>query len=133
MIFFTDENFPHKANALLRAFDQVNEIRAFLDHFRAATPDIEWLRDVGKWQPKPHIVCGDGRILRNKVERAALRDSGCNFIHLAAGWTNTPWTPYCQKLIKYWPDVIALAAQTNRQAVIELTINGKLLRKPLPG
>jgi hypothetical protein len=133
VIFFTDENFAHRANALLQAFDLQNEIRAFLEYFPKGTPDLVWLPKVGEWTDKPIIVCGDGRILSNPVERAALRRTNSTFIYLASGWTNTPWNLLCLRLIKYWPDVVALAARTTQQAVIELSTRGHFFRKPLPG
>jgi hypothetical protein len=133
VIFFTDENFPHPANDLLRAFDRQNQIVAFLEKFKKGTPDIEWLPEVGNWPEKPAIVCGDGRILTNAVERSALRKTDCTFIYLSSGWTNTPWNLLCLRLIKYWPDVTILAKKTTRQAILELTINGTLQRRPLPG
>ena len=104
--FFTDECFMRKANALLEAFDPENPIRALLDHFAPGTPDIEWIPAIAAWVPKPVIVCGDARILRNKVERAVLNEAGLTFICLAPGWTNLPWPTFAWKIIKVWPDVV---------------------------
>ena len=85
MIFFTDENFPYRANRLLGAFDPDNEVRALLDYFHKGTPDVDWLRQIGKWPERPVIVGGDGRILRNDVELAALRECGSTFVYLSRG------------------------------------------------
>ena len=133
MIFFTDENFIHQANALLRAFDLENTIRAFLDCFHKGTPDVDWLRRVGRWEEKPVIVGGDGRILTNQVERAALRESGCSFVYLSSGWTSLPWNVFALRIIKHWPAVVELAKRTTKQGVLELTVHGNLQRKSLPG
>ena len=85
MIFFTDECFMYKANKLVEAFDRENEIRPLLDHFERGTPDITWIPAISVWNPKPVVICGDGRILKNKVERQVLKEAGLNFICLASG------------------------------------------------
>lgn len=85
MIFFTDECFMYKANKLVEAFDRENEIRPLLDHFPAGTPDVEWIPAIAAWDPKPVVVCGDGRILKNKVERQVLKDAGLD-LYLFSEW-----------------------------------------------
>ncbi len=91
MRFFADENFIRRAVDLLRAYDnQQNTFSHLLDHFPRGTPDLDWLLAIGAWHPQPIIIGGDGRILRKQAERAALRSSGCTFVYLASGRTNTP-------------------------------------------
>jgi hypothetical protein len=119
--FFTDECFIYKANALLEAFDRENKIRALVDHFPRGTPDVEWLRAVASWDPKPAIVCGDARILKNKVERAVLKDAGVTFLCLAPGWTNLPWPTFAWKIIKVWPDVVQEVTRVLRPTVFEIS------------
>ncbi len=131
MIFFSDENFIRQANALLRAFDPRNEYVALLDRLPRGTSDVDWLREVGAWDPKPVIVCGDGRVLTNRVERAALRATGCVFVHLAPGWTNTAWHPYAVALLKCWPDVLEMVERTKKPAIIDVTVRGKVSRRAL--
>ena len=131
MIFFTDENIAEPASDLLRVFDRGNEIRKFLEHFPRGTPDVDWLTEIKAWSPKPFIVCADGRILKNAVERAALKSSGCTFIYLASGWTNIAWDTYAWKVIRYWPEVRACAQKTEAPAIIELSTSGHVQRRPL--
>jgi len=133
VIFFTDENFAHALNDLLRVFDRQSEIRAFLDHFPKGTPDVEWIGQIGQWPERPFIVGGDGRILTNAVERRALRDSGCSFVYLASGWTETPWELLCVHTLQAWPKIVQWARRTDRQAVIEVGTRGQIHRRPLPG
>ena len=132
MIFFLDENFIPKVGLILRAYEDRNQIFLFTDKFQKGTPDVNWIQNAGTWQPKPIIVGGDGRILRNDVERRILRESGCAYLYLSPGWTNTPVHPYAWKMLKFWPDVINHLHDLNRQAVVELSTNGKLRRYSLP-
>lgn len=121
MIFFTDECFMYKANALLEAFDRNNEIRALLDHFERGTPDTVWISKIAQWAPKPVVVCGDGRILRNKVERKVLRDAELTFVCLASGWTNLSWDVFAWKIIKVWPAIVQSAGAVIRPTVFEVS------------
>lgn len=106
MNFFADENVIPRAIDLLKAYDNRNNtFTHLLGHFPKGTSDVDWLTAVGAWHPRPIIIGGDGRILRNQAERAALRSSGCTFVYLASGWTNLPWDVYGLKLITHWPKV----------------------------
>lgn len=44
-----------------------------------------WIPLMGAMNPRPVIVSGDGRILTNRVERAALKDSQLTYIYLGSG------------------------------------------------
>jgi hypothetical protein len=121
MIFFTDECFMYRANALLEAFDRENQIRALLDHFDRGTPDVVWIQKVAEWSPKPIIVCGDARILRNKVERNVLREAQLTFVCLSSGWTNLPWDVFAWKIIKVWPTIVQTAGSVIRPTVFEVS------------
>lgn len=85
MRFVTDENFPIDATALLKAFDKENDISSLLDHCGRGTADLVWIPLMGAMNPRPVIVSGDGRILTNRVERAALKDSQLTYIYLGSG------------------------------------------------
>jgi hypothetical protein len=121
MIFFTDECFMYKANALLEAFDRENEIRPLLDHFQPGTPDVMWIPEIAKWNPKPVVVCGDGRILRNRVERKVLAEAGLTFVCLSSGWTNLEWNVFAWKIIKAWPSIIQSSTRVLRPTVFEVS------------
>jgi len=133
VIFFTDENFIHKAALMLMAFDDRHEVRPFLNYFRRSTPDEQWIPQVGGWNPRPVIVGGDGRILTNRVQRQLLRESQCIYVHLASGWTNTPWETYAWKLIKYWPRVLKETFAARPQTVLILRTTGVIDRVNLAG
>lgn len=121
MTFFTDENFIYKANALLEAFDQTHSIRPLIDHFDRGTPDVEWIKQIATWTPKPFVITGDSHIRTRPQERRALQESGLTFFCLARGWTNTAWNEYAWRLIKLWPDIVSEAERSTRPSVFEVT------------
>lgn len=129
MTFFADENLSPRMVELLEVFDRRNRIRAHVDYFKAATPDVEWLSELATWDPRPALLCGDGRILRNRAELAALKDAQLTFVHLAPGWTNLLWEEQAWKIIKCWPHIVHEVTRTRVPAILEVTIKGKVSRK----
>lgn len=121
MKFFTDECFMYKANALLEAFDRENQMIPLLDVFPPGTKDVVWIPQVAAWAEKPIVICGDGRILRNKVERETLRGAGLKFVCLASGWTNLDWPTFAWKLIKVWPAIVLTSQLALRPTVFEVS------------
>jgi hypothetical protein len=122
MTFFADECFMYEANALLEAFDRDNQIVPLLDRFEKATPDTVWIPSIAKWPEKPVVICGDGRILKNKAELQTLRAAQLMFVYLAPGWTNTPWPIFAWKIIKVWPTIVDSTARTLRPTVFEVRV-----------
>lgn len=117
MIFLADANISSKAARLLEVFDPKNEIRVLGDHFEEGKPDIEWMRQVAEWDPKPAILCGDGQILKNKAEMMTLRDSDLMFVYLAPGWTKLKWAHFAWKIIKAWPGIVKDVERANRATI----------------
>jgi hypothetical protein len=105
MTFITDECVVIHANKLLEAFDRLHQIRPLLDYVDKGTPDTIWIPKLASWDPKPAVICGDARILRNKVERQVLKEAGLMWVCLADGWLNLKWDVYAWKLIKAWPEM----------------------------
>ena len=86
-LFIGDENFPEPLVRMLDVFDHTNDVRHLTDYFDRGTDDVDWLKDLGQKDISPVIVSGDGKILRNAVETAQLRDANILFVMLASGWT----------------------------------------------
>jgi len=91
---------------MLEAYDPSHQVRAFVDCFAAGTPDTEWLPQLLTWEPKPIILCGDGRILRNEVECAALRECNTHFVFLGEGFTKVSFHEQAWKVLKVWPRIV---------------------------
>ena len=127
MIFLTDENISPYAARMLGSFDRKNDIKAHEDCFEKGKPDIEWILDVANWEPKPIIVCGDGRILRKPSEQTALRNACLMFVYLASGWTNLSWEDFAWKIVKAWPAIVQNVKKTRKPSVFEVSVkSGKV-------
>ncbi len=116
---------------MLDQYDRKHEVRGLEDVFEKGISDIEWMHSVAAWSPKPAILCGDGRILRNKAELAALREADLTFVFLAPGWTRIPWSDFAWKIVKAWPAILESVKNASRATVFELRIQGKIQRSGL--
>lgn len=117
---------------LLEVFDHQHRIVALEREFDKGTPDIEWMRAIAKWNPKPTLLCGDGRILRNKVKQAVLRECDLMSVILAPGWTQLAWPTFAWKMIKVWPNIVAEVSRANRPTLFEVSCGElKVSRKGL--
>lgn len=132
MNFFADENISPTAARLLDVFDQENEIRALEDRFGQGKPDTDWLSALGEQSPKPVIISGDGRILKNKAELLALRQANLMFVYLAPGWTRLRWEDFAWKIIKAWPSIVQNVNTTMKPTIFEVRVkNLKVERRCL--
>ena len=126
MIFFFDANISQYAAHMLGHFDRKNEMRASIDYFKEGTADTEWIPVVASWSNNPVAVCGDGRILRNRVQKQLLKDHELRFVFLASGWTKQTWEVIAWKIVKVWPNIVRSIKQARHPMVWEVTINLKI-------
>lgn len=124
MIFFTDENISKNAAYMLTIFERKHKIRAHCDYFEPGTPDPEWLKVLASWNESETtvVVCGDGRILRNKVQKRILKECGLMFVYLAPGWTTIEWEDFAWKIIKVWPNIVKNVEEATYPMVFEVTV-----------
>lgn len=120
MIFFADESVPIAAVRMLEHFDARNEVRALEDHFPKGVSDREWMPEIARWDPKPNVIAGDGRILRNPSEQQVLRDCDLTYFYLSGGLMNLEWDQFAWKLIKVWPDIRRNAERIRAATVFEV-------------
>ncbi len=113
---------------MLEIFDLEHEVRHLLDAFERGTADTVWLRQIAEWEPKPIIIGGDGRILRNKAERRVLRHAELSFVFLAGGWSNLPWETQAWKIIRVWPDIVRNVAAVRFPTVFEVSVGACKVR-----
>ncbi len=126
MIFLADENFPRRAAYMLDQFDSKHEVRAFLDYFEKGTRDTDWMPVVASWNGDPVTIGGDGRILRNKVEKQMLKDCGLMFVLLAPRWTHLKWEEFAYKIVQTWPKIIRNVEQARYPMLFEVSCTGKV-------
>lgn len=131
MRFLLDNCMPKPASDMLSVFDQRNSISAIRDHFDPAIKDAEWIPRVAAWDEPPFVLSGDGRILRNAVERQVLKQSGLTFFLMSNSWASERWESYAWRLIKVWPRIVEEAKLVTRPTVFEVALTGdKVMRKP---
>jgi hypothetical protein len=80
--------------------------------FHPTTTDIEWIRSLAADDPPWIILSGDGRILRNKSERAALEEARLTFFCMAKAWAHMSIHEYTWKFTKIWPEIVKLSEGT---------------------
>ncbi len=78
------------------------------------------------------IVTGDGRIERNKAERAAFRQAMLKGFVLAPSYQKTPLNQTAAILVWRWPAMENLIQSVAAPALFELPINRSARFKPLP-
>lgn len=126
MNFFLDENLSNRYGPLLSAFDRKNTIECHHEAFDAGIPDADWLTVLGKRDNKPAIICGDGRILSNPAELAALKGAELTFVCLRPGWTTMNWNDQAWKIIRCWPDIVKYVENARLPSVFDVAVNGKV-------
>jgi hypothetical protein len=71
--------------------------------------DIEWIellrRDNEQWV----FISGDGRVLRNPAERAALRSAGLHGFILSPAYQKTPLNQVAATIVWKWPEIEGVA------------------------
>jgi len=130
MIFFTDECIPLNAAHMLNHFEQEHEVRGSLDYFAPGTPDTNWMRVVTSWSNDKAtvVVSGDGRILKNRVEKHVLKECGLMFVYLASGWMHLAWRDYGWKIVKVWPDVVRNVVEAPYPMVFDVSVGNLKVR-----
>src|SRR5207244_1659287 len=94
--------------------------------FTKTTPDVEWTRAIGAEDPPWAVVSGDGRILKNKHELAAVRATRLRFFCLSSQWMHMPIHEQAWRFMKVWPQVVE-SAMTSRDLLFEVR-GGKALK-----
>jgi len=116
MRFFCDRNVPPQLARMVDVFDRQNTIRAYNDddRFSETTADVEWIRVLATDGDPPWIIIsGDGRILKNQIELAALKDSQLSFFCLAKPWMTMKIQDQAWRFVKVWPDIVENAKGSN--------------------
>ena len=100
MRFFLDRNVPEPLARILDIFDRKNSVEHHDSFFVDTTKDIEWISTISGWSPKPVVVSGDLRILKNPAEAQALRSAELTFFALEKHWPQLPWEEWGWRMLK---------------------------------
>lgn len=94
--------------------------------------DIEWIELLGKDRQIWMVVTGDGRIQRNKAERAAFRAAGLSGFVLAPAYQKTPVHQIASFLLWRWPEMEQLFNLVTGPALHELPMSRTSKIRQLP-
>lgn len=124
--FVFDECLARQLPKLVSVFDRtghlIDDVR---DLFGEGTKDEVWLQDLGGRVPPPIVISGDGRILRNRAQRAILRTLPLTFVVLAPSWTSLRWEDQAPRFLTAWPSIVAATMGARQPTVFEVAISGK--------
>ena len=97
-----------------------------------ATPDLEWI-DHLRQSPRDWIfVSGDGRVLKNSAERAALRSAGLHGFILAPAYQKTPLNQLAATLVWKWPEIQKVTELLSPPSMHEIPVGRMKKLRPLP-
>ena len=86
--------------------------------FSPTTTDLE-LMALAADEPSWIALSGDGRILKNKVELAALNEARLTFFCMSKAWSHMDLHEYTWKFVKIWPSIVELRAKSRARRVFE--------------
>lgn len=87
--------------------------------FTPTTRDVEWITALSADVPPWVVLSGDGRILKNRAERAALEEAKLTFFCMAKVWTHMSIHEYAWRFIKIWPEIVE-ASKVSSPRVFEV-------------
>lgn len=120
LVFYTDENLSHRVAGILKLFDPESNFRLHRDEFEQGAEDSYWISEVARWNPKPIVLAGDGRILKNRVEKQALKHASLTYVYLSSGWMNIGRDEFVIKILRAWPGIKAKVAKVNSPTIFEV-------------
>lgn len=121
MKFFLDNCLsPHLGRALshLSGYDG-HSVHHLREKFSANARDVDWLTDLGRdgnWV----VISGDTRISRRPHERQIWADSKLTAFFMSRGWTEQTYWEQAWRLIRWWPEIVRMAARHPSAAGFEV-------------
>jgi hypothetical protein len=123
MNFFFDRCMSCRLARMIQALEDHHTSRAHDDdtRFNHQTPDTEWLAKLASDRLNWIVLSGDARILRNKVERKALREANLTFFCMAYSWCDMELHDYVWKFMKVWPKIKECASGCDSPTIFEVS------------
>jgi hypothetical protein len=93
--------------------------------------DLEWIQHLqgqGDWI----FVTGDGRVLKSRPERDALRSAGLHGFVLAPAYQRTPIYQMAATLVWKWPEIEAVTGLVAAPSMHQIPIGRSSKLRPLP-
>jgi hypothetical protein len=123
MNFFFDRCMSCRLARAIQALEEHHTSRAHDDdeRFNEHTPDTEWLESLGRDGLDWIVLSADARILRNKVERQALREANLTFFCMGHSWSGMNLDDYAWKFMKVWPKIKECASGCRAPTIFEVS------------
>lgn len=102
-----------------------------LPNGRAST-DLEWISHLQRHPEDWAFITGDGRVLKNPAERAALRSAGLHGFVLAPAYQKTPLHQVAATIVWKWPEIEAMAKLVAAPSMHEIPIGKVSKLRSLP-
>lgn len=118
MTFYTDENLAHALSRMIRHFDPDNRVIPHCRCFKQGIKDEDWIPAVAAWIPKPAVVLGDGRILRNPQLKRIAKASQLSFVVMGESFMETAWNDQAWKFVKMWPAIVKAVSKAHGKPMI---------------
>ncbi|TXR50320.1 hypothetical protein FVA77_05775 [Phyllobacterium endophyticum] len=122
-------------------------LNGYIKHFRGAafhimdvpglpkgrhSADIDWIDHLRKASEKWIFVSGDGRVLKNPVERAALRSAGLHGFILAPAYQKTTLNKVAATIVWHWPEIVKITELLAAPSMHEIPIGRMTKLRQLP-
>ncbi len=118
-----DENLPDKIVDLLEICFEGMDVTPLKKHHGPGTKDIDWMKDLADWRPKPIVLTCDRRILSRELERKALQESGLTFVVFKPTWMDIRFPEKAWRLVKLWPEIQSdLDDRNDSHTILEVEI-----------
>lgn len=94
--------------------------------------DVEWIEFLRQSRDVWIFMTGDGRLMKNPAERAALRSAGLHGFVLASAYQKTPFNQIAALLIWRWPELVNITELLSAPTMHEIPIKLSTKLRPLP-
>jgi hypothetical protein len=94
--------------------------------------DLEWIGYLQRHPERWIFVTGDGRLLKNRAERAALRSANLHGFVLAPAHQKAPPHHVAALLVWKWPEIEAVTHLVATPSMHEIPINRASKLRSLP-
>jgi hypothetical protein len=94
--------------------------------------DLEWIELLKRSPERWMFITGDGRLLKNAAERAALRSAGLHGFVLAPGYQKTSLNQVASLLVWKWPELLQATNLLQAPAMHEIAIRQSTKLRALP-
>lgn len=91
--------------------------------------DVEWINFLRQSRDVWIFITGDGRVMKNPAERAALRAAGLHGFILTPAYQKTPFNQAAALLIWRWPELVKITDLLSAPTMHEVPVKmGSKLR-----